>query len=1215
MPGAEDNALIASSEFDPTAFAQGMGVMITSLDQAIAKEDELNQKLAQQQKILAGTNAALNQTTQQVAQLDKTSAGYSDNLQKLTQQQQQLTQQQAQQAAALKDTQAQAAAAATSADKYKAALSGITQVAQQVKAQGGPGLFNTATLNAQIQQVNQLAGSFRNIFQGKVDTTELDKLEAQLAGTTDEFEKLRDIIGFVQQKLDTLDPKTQEFQDLTKVVSVGNDVLAQFDKISGDVGDRTETVRRRLANLRAELAQMAIDGKEGTDEFREMQKEAGELQDALDKTGERVHTFSNDLRGLEAGVEAIRGIAAGFELAEGASALFGVKSESVEESIKRLNAIMAIANGLQEVNNLLKKESVLRLVTEEVATKAYTITQRVLAATLGTTAAASRGLATALAATGVGALIVGIGILITVMSSWTSKTKEQAEAQERLNKANELGLEINQDYLNQLDAGLRVEESLIGKQQALRQKARQSDVERAQEAARNAEELRVQQAENLKQQVEQNQNEIEQQREGFEQAEAQLAAIRKQNADAAEELANAPNRISQAIARSHFADTELMESLEKTVDQFGQLQRKAFQLSDAQQVQENKFEQDRANERLAIRKAELAALDDFQKRVVDLQKRLTDARNKQARQDAATLSKTAQDNLNSELNALQRDVRLKTLTQQRADQLKALTRQVAGVELTTTLRDFEKKAAEAQQSIEDSLLQLRLQSQQTRAEALRDSLEREAAIITAEYRKEFVGLEDARRQALQGVKDTFDQGLISEGQFQRNSDRIKALYEQLFNDLELTTSRKREKLGRLAFQQGSDLLRQLFADSGATLTEKTNQQILQLTARYTGGVIRYEQYQRQLTKILQDESKKRIDQEITENTELLAGTQRRLAAELDPQQRKALQDQIIQLREQIAQLQRQKADAEAQTRQTNDANFKADVQRVADYATVIGSIIEKVIGFWQAANEAEQKALDKSISLQEKRVDAATRIAERGNAEYLRLEEDRLNDLQVKQENAARRQLAINAVLQASQALVAFTSALAQGISTGGPLGGLAIAAAVLGVIASGYSIVKSLQEAQNQSVQLYTGTKSVARRNGEPAGRDTVPAMLTEGEAVLPVDTARAYRPAVDAIFDHAIDPAALNRFVLDTQVGRRPTVTLAAERLGEATEVQLAHETGLAQATAEQGRKLDETNARLGELADIMGSLGVSLVLDKKGLALSLLEATRRQKLQKKV
>ena len=169
-----------------------------------------------------------------------------------------------------------------------------------------------------------------------------------------------------------------------------------------------------------------------------------------------------------------------------------------------------------------------------------------------------------------------------------------------------------------------------------------------------------------------------------------------------------------------------------------------------------------------------------------------------------------------------------------------------------------------------------------------------------------------------------------------------------------------------------------------------------------------------------------------------------------------------------------------------------------------------------ASQRGRAKEFGISIALQQTRVDAATKIAERGNSEYLRLEEDRLQELQVKQENAARRQLAVNAVLQTSQAITAFISALAQGIALGGPLGGIAIAASVLAAIASGYAIVQSLQP---PTPTFFRGTKYVEGRE-HPDGVDTVPAKLTKGEAVLPVDVNRDYHPAVKEIFDKKIPP-----------------------------------------------------------------------------------------------
>ena len=291
----------------------------------------------------------------------------------------------------------------------------------------------------------------------------------------------------------------------------------------------------------------------------------------------------------------------------------------------------------------------------------------------------------------------------------------------------------------------------------------------------------------------------------------------------------------------------------------------------------------------------------------------------------------------------------------------------------------------------------------------------------------------------------------------------------------------------------------------------------------------------------------------------------------------------------------------------------AKVQRIARYVEAIGGLVTQVVGFWQAANEAEQRALERSIQLQESRVEAAVRIAERGNAEYLRLEEDRLNELRVKQEEAARRQLAINAVLQVSQALVAFTSALAQGISTGGPLGGIAIATAVLGLLASGYAIVQSLQD--NSGVQqLAKGTKYVDGE-GHPDGVDTVPAMLTKGEAVVPKDKNRRYADAVGAIIDGSIPAEDMNAFVMNYHANRRRIPGLADDRIADAQESAAGRDAELAAIQLNHTRLLEENNDRLGRVERQLKHMGVNFSVDRNGMIVMLLKGFNQANINKKL
>lgn len=1189
MANGEDKALIASSEFDATQFIAGIDAMTNSLTELAVQEDALKKKLAESTAALNTNKTALQQNNAAMATLDKSSADYDTQLQSLNQKQAQLNIEQKALQTTIKGTRTELGQVNTSAGQYRTALENIRAVSRQIKTQGGT-LFDVASLNQQVQKINQMGGSLRNIFQGKVDTDALDDLEEKLAGTGDEFERLRQIIAFIQPQLANLDPNSQEFADLTTIVETGTEVLENFGKVEEAVAGRSQSVTGRLRALKQEITEMIDRGETGTETFERLQTEAAGLQDAVDKTGARVRAFSNDFRAIDAGLGAIRGIAAGFALAEGASALFGVRSEAVEESIKRLNAIMAVLNGLQEVSNLLKKESVLRLVTEEIATKAVAASQRILAITLGSTAAASRGLAVALAATGIGALVVGIGVLISVISSWTNATKEQTEAQENLNVSIEQGQRDNELFIGGILDATRVLQAQAEVRQAINEQAGENDQQALRRRIRNAQELRDIELRTLQAALEQAQE--------FEQSREQAG----NDADA---------RLRRIANREEEGNEDLIAALKKTVDETEKATAARIELEDTLRLRTIQNERDAARARLELQAARLKQEEDFFKRLEELRKRLLDAQNRAARQDADQLNKTATDNLTFELRAIDREVRKGSITSSQGRILKDLLRQINSVELTEELEEFRKKSIDAAQQIEDQIFALRVTNATERANLLRDALEREAELISINSAQEFERLERERQEMLQGVREAFDQGLISEGQAQLNADRIEEIYSQMFLNLTVQTRRRQEELANAAFERSLQLVQQLFAPSFVILSETATREIQALTEKFVQNRITYEQYQRQLTEITRRESQRRIELQITEANQLLEGTRQRLLLEQDPARREALEAQILQLREQIAQLRRQMAQGEAAEEQADQAAFDERMGRIATYAQAIGNLANAVIQFWASANEAEQRQIDRSIRLQERRVDAATRIAERGNAEYLRLEEDRLNELQVRQENAARRQLAINAVLQTSQALVAFTTALAQGIATGGPLGGIAIATAVLGLLASGFAIVQSLQ---NQSPQeLFEGTPYV-RGAGYPDGRDTVPARLTKGEAVLPVDVNSKYGPTVAAMFDGTVPPDTLNRFVNMYRTNTRVLPQLANDRIGEAATIAQSYDGQILEAAQQQNRQLQESTEMLQKVHHAVRNLNISMSMDKRGIAMAVSQAVEHEQKQKK-
>ena len=163
----------------------------------------------------------------------------------------------------------------------------------------------------------------------------------------------------------------------------------------------TESAKSRLKALREEMIQLASAGQQNTDRFRQLESEAGELADTIADTSQRIKNVGSDTRNIEAFTQAVQGLAAGFQIAQGAAGLFGEENEDVQKAILKVQSAMAIANGVQQIANLLQKESAVSIAANRIALSLYDKTVK------GTTISL-KAFKVALATTGIGLLAVGI---------------------------------------------------------------------------------------------------------------------------------------------------------------------------------------------------------------------------------------------------------------------------------------------------------------------------------------------------------------------------------------------------------------------------------------------------------------------------------------------------------------------------------------------------------------------------------------------------------------------------------------------------------------------------------------------------------------------------------------------------------------------------------------------------------------------------------------
>ena len=176
-------------------------------------------------------------------------------------------------------------------------------------------------------------------------------------------------------------------------------------KAIDNLGKSGKTLTGQLKGLKQELANLEIAGQEGTAAFNQLLIAAAKLEDQIGDTRARVKILASDTFKFDAAVGATQALASGFEVAQGAAALFGSESEDLQKAIVKITAATAVANGVNQLASIIKEENAFKTGVLAVAETAYGLA-------VGKSTGALKLFRLALAATGVGLLVVGLVALI-----------------------------------------------------------------------------------------------------------------------------------------------------------------------------------------------------------------------------------------------------------------------------------------------------------------------------------------------------------------------------------------------------------------------------------------------------------------------------------------------------------------------------------------------------------------------------------------------------------------------------------------------------------------------------------------------------------------------------------------------------------------------------------------------------------------------------------
>lgn len=173
------------------------------------------------------------------------------------------------------------------------------------------------------------------------------------------------------------------------------------------------SLRSQLRQAQADVSELSSKFGATSKEAIEAAKRAGELKDRISDAKALTDAFNPDAK-FKALSSSLSGVAGGFAAVQGGMALFGQQSEDVEKTLLKVQSAMALSQGLQSVGESIDSFKQLGAVLKSTSVVQKAMTAATAAYTF-VTSAATGGLKLfrlALIGTGVGALVVGVGLLI-----------------------------------------------------------------------------------------------------------------------------------------------------------------------------------------------------------------------------------------------------------------------------------------------------------------------------------------------------------------------------------------------------------------------------------------------------------------------------------------------------------------------------------------------------------------------------------------------------------------------------------------------------------------------------------------------------------------------------------------------------------------------------------------------------------------------------------
>lgn len=137
--------------------------------------------------------------------------------------------------------------------------------------------------------------------------------------------------------------------------------LDQIQQRFNKIINSSAPLKKQLRDLTALMAKMNLDNMIDNDVFVTMTAKAAEMKDALGDASQAIRLMSSDTAKLDATIEGFQVLAGAAGVVTGVMGTLGTENERLQQAMLKVQSVISVMNGVQQIANALNKDSILML--------------------------------------------------------------------------------------------------------------------------------------------------------------------------------------------------------------------------------------------------------------------------------------------------------------------------------------------------------------------------------------------------------------------------------------------------------------------------------------------------------------------------------------------------------------------------------------------------------------------------------------------------------------------------------------------------------------------------------------------------------------------------------------------------------------------------------------------------------------------------------------